>query len=142
MGWAQIRADRSAYVGVEDGGLIDRLDDELVVDEARLVAELGTWLQANAPTPHWSLVGAYNNVRGILQYWDSSNHRSRRFYEMLDFIAAQSPGNHGIFYVHDDEVRGQEIVYRVWRIFEGKVTEHDDPHFSPLLSPYAFGGGF
>jgi predicted SnoaL-like aldol condensation-catalyzing enzyme len=62
----------------------------------------------------------------------------------MEFISQQSLGSYGVVFVHDDEDNGSRTSndfaqsFRVWRILDGKITEHADPLFSPFSSTNAF----
>ena len=62
------------------------------------------------------------------------NHRSDHVIEFFKWIASISVGSFGILYVQDDEdlERGNENVFKVWRMKKGKVDELDDPFLSPV----------
>ncbi len=148
MGWLKIQSSYSQYVGVDPSSeQADLLDESYSRADQALQETFECWLKENADLWfQWKNV-SINNHDGYYQTFTSRNHSSSVFWDMMDFVAMQSKGSHGLFYTHDCEAvfhsGGQDynhtMEYRVWRIFEGKVTEHADPFFSPFTSPHAFG---
>lgn len=64
------------------------------------------------------------------------NHRYQPIIELFQWISVHLPEeSYGLLYVHDDEdhLRGFENCFRVWRLALGKLSEEDDPFFSPYI---------
>ncbi|XOV67818.1 MAG: Imm7 family immunity protein [Fluviicola sp.] len=63
------------------------------------------------------------------------NHRSEHPFEFIRWIAKISIGSFGIIYVSDDEdiERGNDNIFKVWRVKRGIVEELDDPFLSPNI---------
>ena len=141
MGWAIVQASQRALAAELSSDEIDKLDIALQAEDARLRAEARKWLEQNGESwLKWQFCEQLNNHGGLLQFMTSRNHRSSSLWELLAFLANQSKGTHGVAFVHDDESVDYPRSYRIWRIFEGSVSEHDDPFFSPMIAPDPFGG--
>ncbi|MGL4423565.1 MAG: Imm7 family immunity protein [Gemmataceae bacterium] len=61
------------------------------------------------------------------------NHRYRTVIELFRWVAAELPDSYGLLYVHDDEAKGQENEFRVWRLARGEFGEMADPFLSPYV---------
>jgi hypothetical protein len=95
--------------------------------------------------PTWYFHEQYNNVEGVLLFFDSRNHRSSVFLdEILPWVAKHGPGSFGVCFARDDEDHGDNRstgrigadhtnVFRVFRLANGELTEHDDPFLSPIF---------
>ena len=143
FGWAIIKTSESVYVDVDPLSIrADEIDDELKIADKALRDELGIWLKSNADIWfEWQFTAEHNNHSGLLQFHTSRNHRGgTTTWPLIEFIANQSKGSYGLVFVHDDEDERAELSFKVWRILDGKVTEHDDPFLSPFTSHHAFGG--
>lgn len=148
FGWAVIQAPRSDLVGA-DFDEIDGLDERLERADRVLRSACRTWLERCAdPFLKWQFTDRLNNHAGLLQFQNSRNHRTSAFWDLAEFVAKQSEGSFGVLHVHDDEDLGDRtgrdfsLSFRVWRILDGQLSEHDDPLFSPFTSRKAFGGEF
>jgi hypothetical protein len=146
FGWAVVQASRSRLVGVPFDQ-VDAVDESLDQEDDALHAACRVWLESHpSPWLKWQFSAKLNNHRGLLQFHTSRNHRTAEFWELAKFIASQSEGSFGVLYVHDDEDDGPRttqdfsLAFRVWRILDGQLTEHDDPLFSPFMSKHAFAG--
>ncbi|MDZ4869756.1 MAG: Imm7 family immunity protein [Alphaproteobacteria bacterium] len=146
FGWAVIRASQSRLVG---SGLdeLDAIDNELALADRSLRVACRAWLdKCGDPWLIWQLSDQLNSHSGLLQFHTSRNHRTSAFWDLAEFVAQQSKGSFGVLYVHDDEDLGTRtgqdysLSFRVWRILDGALTEHNDPLFSPFASQHAFGG--
>lgn len=146
FGWAIIQSTQAGYQKIDPSSLdADKLDDTLDAEDKHLYIEMQNWLSSQ-DTIKWQFTEQLNNHRGVLQFHASSNHRSSLVWSLLDFIRTQSLGSYGAIYVHDDEDSGKRSSddftksFRLWRILDGQLTEHNDPLFSPFESRNAFGG--
>lgn len=61
------------------------------------------------------------------------NHRYRAVIELFERVGRLLPISYGLLYVHDDEQKGHENEFRVWRLARGSFTEHADPFLSPYI---------
>lgn len=145
LGWAVIQAPRSKLAGARYAE-VDALDAELAIADRALWTACRFWLEkCGDPWLKWQFSEQLNNHSGLLQFHTSRNHRMSEFWSLAEFIALQSTGSFGVLYVHDDEDEGQRtgrdnsLSFRVWRILDGDLTEHDDQMFSPFASRCAFG---
>jgi Immunity protein 7 len=74
------------------------------------------------------------NGESVLSLAAFKNHRAQAVIELFAWIAANRPTAYGLLYVRDDEdSRGFDNVFRVWRIARGKFEEMDDPFLSPVV---------
>lgn len=144
FGWMKIQSSRLAYqsVNFED---LDNIDEAIDASEKVLFQEVKRWLNDNGNGwLKWQFSEALNNHSGLLQFYTSINHRRSGIWDLMDFVSTQSLGSYGAIYIHDDEDINRidsldfRSSYRIWRILDGKVTEHDDKLFSPFSSPNAF----
>ena len=144
-GWCVVRASREPYRDVTpDGDAIDKLDEQLDSEDAKLSNDLAEWLNESAPGLQWTLNHrAWSDARVVL-YSVSRNHRASHLWDFLDWVVANAPGSYGLTFVHDDEdVPGNRTYgrgdadhsneFRVFRIANGKIEEFDDPFLSPLV---------
>jgi len=145
-GWAIIQSSEASYQNVDPSSQdADKLDEAFEAADKLLYGELLDWLNSQ-DSIKWQFTEQLNNHNGILQFHASTNHRGTLIWELLDFIRLQSSGSYAVIYVHDDEdirVRTASDFsksFRVWRILDGHLSEHDDPLFSPFKSQNAFGG--
>ena len=135
MGWEKLQTSQSVYAS-SDNNDVDLLDDHLNQSVKLLFEKCRDWLMdCGNPFLCWTLTDELNNERGLLGVHTSRNHRASAIWPLLDFIAAESKGSYGLSHVWDDENGTQ---FEVWRIWEGKVSEHPDPYFSPTESKHAF----
>ena len=142
FGWVQIQTSHEGYIGLDPiGNLADILDDHIEQNDQKLFDDLECWIRENADDwLRWKFTRALNNHTGLLQFHTSRNHRNGScIWTFIAFIAAQSKGSHGLIYIHDDEDIRATLSYKIWRILDGEVTEHNDPFFSPFNSAHAFG---
>ena len=149
MGWAIIQSSRAPYhepdfdAGGETG---DEVDERLQVQDQILFAELRKWIEDRGdPWFKWQFTEHLNNHSGMLQFHTSRNHSPQTILDLLDFLANQSKGSHGVVYTHNDEVPDPDtdtdefgLSYRVIRLLDGEVTHHKDDLFSPFKSRDAF----
>jgi hypothetical protein len=146
FGWSVVQASRLKLVGSGFEAL-DAIDAELEAADRALRSACRAWLDAcGDPFLIWQFSDQLNNHSGLLQFHTSRNHRTSALWDLAEFIAKQSKGSFGVVYVHDDEDEGARrgadysLSFRMWRILDGSLTEHDDPLFSPFGSRHAFGG--
>jgi hypothetical protein len=55
------------------------------------------------------------------------NHRHDCVFGLSPWLSQRAPGSYGLLYVWDDESRGYENEFRVWRLVRGRVEEMSDP---------------
>ena len=159
FGWAIIQTSVFPYKNVrpDEFDELEKIDHQIQEADKVLHAECRAWLEENAGNwLIWQFIEHLNNHSGLLQFSVSRNHRTSMIWPLMDFIAAQSQGSYGAVYVHDDE-DGPEGAgmykvhpdrppvdharsFRVWRILDGQITEHEDTLFSPFTSSHAFEG--
>ena len=146
FGWAKIQSSQDGYQKLDPlSDEVDDLDSALEATDRILFHDLSTWLK-NRQGLKWQFTEYLNYDSGFLQFHSASNHRGNAVWELIDFIRLQSSGSYGVVYIHDDEDdgrrTGQDLTgsFRVWRILDGELTEHEDPLFSPFTSQNAFGG--
>ena len=144
FGWVKIQTSIADYQGasLEE---VDALDDRFDLENKKLYQELNDWLNLNETAwIKWQFTEHLNNESGILQFHASRNHRTSVVWRLMKFITEQSLGSYGAIYIQDDEdidrVQSHDfsLSFRVWRILNGEMTEHDDMLFSPFSSPHAF----
>jgi len=79
------------------------------------------------------------NGESVLSLTAFNNHRTQAVFDLFAWIAANRPDSYGLLYVRDDEDgRGFDKSFRVWRIAGGRFKEMDDPFLSPVVPA---GGG-
>ena len=146
FGWATIQSSESGYQKIDPHSSDTEKLDEILDDANKILyADLLDWLSTQHSIK-WQFTEQLNNHRGTLQFHVSSNHRSSIVWSLIDFIRTQSSGSYGVIYIHDDEDMGERTShdfsnsFRVWRILDGHLTEHEDQLFSPFKSQNAFGG--
>ena len=74
-----------------------------------------------------------SNCMIVLMAHGLRNHRYQPVIELFEQIGRILPDSYGLLYVHDDEQKGRDNEFRVWRLALGLVTEHDDPFLSPYF---------
>lgn len=74
-----------------------------------------------------------SNCMIVLMAHGLRNHRYQPLIELFEQIAQMLPDSYGLLYVHDDEQKGSDNAFRVWRLALGRFTEHDDPFLSPYF---------
>ncbi|MCA9457357.1 MAG: hypothetical protein KC587_11890 [Nitrospira sp.] len=148
FGWAIIQTSREDYVTTSFEEL-DDLDEVMREKDRELHRQCRDWLETHAD--HWLIwqfIENLNNHSNLLHFCTSRNHRTSTFWILAEFIVEQSQGSYGVLYVHDDEDQGRRTgqdhseSFRVWRMLDGQLTEHDDRLFSPLRSLHAFADEF
>ena len=144
FGWVKIQSSMAAFHGA-DFKDFDALDDKFDIENKKLYQELTDWLDVNDDGfIKWQFTEHLNVESGILQFHASRNHRTSVVWRLMEFISEQSLGSYGAIYIHDDEddnrVQSNDfsLSFRVWRILDGKITEHEDTLFSPFSSRHAF----
>ncbi|MBK9585331.1 MAG: hypothetical protein KA099_01005 [Alphaproteobacteria bacterium] len=145
FGWAVIQASRKSYIKATFDQVFD-LDEVMQSRDSSLHVECRAWLEVcEDPWLKWQFIEHLNNHSGLLQFCTSRNHRTSSIWDLTRFICEQSDGSYGVLYIWDDEDLGERAgqnyasSYRVWRILDGQLTEHNDSLFTPLVSPNAFG---
>ncbi len=145
FGWAVIRTSRDCYVGDIQLEYLDRLDKEVEARDKELWSQLCAWLSSvDDPWLKWQFCEEINNVRGVLQFFTSRNHRSSSVWDLMKWIANNGTGSYGLVYVFDNEDHKGNTSYgrgsadysnsfRVWRILNGELAEFDDPFLSPFV---------
>ena len=117
-GWATVRsADReSANSGQHDPEL------EAAVAVMASVANIVVRLDSGV------------NGESMLSLSALKNHRTQAVIELFAWVAANRPDSYGLLYVHDNEdSRGFDNAFRVWRIARGRFEEMDDSFLSPVV---------
>ncbi|QDV50445.1 Imm7 family immunity protein [Gimesia fumaroli] len=143
-GWVVVRTSRDIFVNATFEEL-DAIDDIVDLRDAQLWSDLRDRLPTQESSSlRWQFYEHLNNKRGILQFCESTNHRSADTWALMDWIVKHATGSYGLIYVHDDEdipsnksySRGQHDfsnVFRVWRILNGELLELEDPFLSPIV---------
>jgi len=140
MGWAIIQSSYEGYQKQLSGEDLLDVDDAVDKNNQILFQELDEWYSSNKTSSFkWQFSHSLNYHSGVLQFQMASNHRRANIWDLMELIARQSMGSHGLVFIHDDEDNNNITNYKIWRILDGKITEHDDPFFSPFSSPHAFG---
>lgn len=156
VGWAVVRSSREPFATLDFDsmeaeewsqalnvidGACDRDDLDLFDRFEVFMAECDDGLLS------WSFQRALNNVRGVLTFSSSRNHRGKSptSLRIMEWLAANGTGSYGLLYLHDDEDAnevskryGRDGVdrtneFRVWRLSSGKLQEFDDPFLSPII---------
>lgn len=86
IGWVVVRSSREPYLSVLDdpgterfGAEIDRVDDQVDRADEALFRDLEDYLRQHTPPDlEWHFRRDMNNVRGILQFASSRNHRGEK----------------------------------------------------------------
>ena len=147
FGWAHIQSAKNAYavLGHDDSMALEAEDARRRSEDRILFSNLRAWFDACEPNSlEWNFFEDKNYDSGLLQFCDTKNHRTSLIWDLMSFIASESRGSYGLVYVHDNEDTGKRTStdysqsYRAWRILDGHVSEHDDPHFSPFSVKSAF----
>lgn len=149
-GWFKVQPSLSGYASLksDDFGEMDAQDELINLEATKLEKAMAVWLEQQDDLRWWT-AGIYNNERGYFHVFSSKNHRTSSIWDLMSFVAESSIGSYGLVYVHDDEdVIGNKLYgrgchdfseeFRVWRVFEGEVSEHADEFFSPFSSKHAF----
>lgn len=139
FGWAVVQASEEEFArsNLSDDEL-DALDEQWAHDNRRLHKACRAQLDTCSPWLKWQFSERLNNHCGLLQFYNSRNHANPEIFHLMTFLAEQSRGTYGVMYVHDDEGTDPKR-FRLWRLLNGKVTEHAEPLFSPFTVPAAFG---
>lgn len=74
-----------------------------------------------------------SNCMIVLMAHGLGNHRYQPLIELFEQIAQMLPDSYGLLYVHDDEQKGSDNAFRVWRLALRRFTEHDDPFLSRYI---------
>ncbi|BBO36121.1 Imm7 family immunity protein [Lacipirellula parvula] len=155
VGWAVVRSSREPFatlnfdsMGAEEWSqafnviddACDRADLELFDRFEAFMAECDDGMLS------WSFQRALNNVRGVLTFASSRNHRGKSptSLRIMEWLAVNGTGSYGLLYLHDDEDDGVSKRYgrggvdrtnefRVWRLASGQLMEFDDPFLSPIV---------
>ncbi|MCF2526273.1 Imm7 family immunity protein [Yinghuangia soli] len=61
------------------------------------------------------------------------NHRHAGVIAFFGEVGRRAPGSYGLLHVHDDEWRGHENEFRVFRMVRGSVAECPDALLSPCI---------
>ena len=61
------------------------------------------------------------------------NHTYTGVVNLYRWIAENLPQSYGILYVHDDEHPKHDNDFRVFKLAQGKLSEHPDPFLSPYF---------
>ncbi len=158
-GWIVVQPSHRTYTLPHSSLESDNIDEKLDGEYEVLWSDFCDWVNANFKIKdQWDasqflLTKHLNNHGGLCQFQISRNHRSSALWEFLKFASQQSKGTYGLIYVHDDEdtvgntsygrgANDYSKAFRVWRILEGKISEHSDPFFPFEQSPDAFGSLF
>jgi Immunity protein 7 len=143
FGWAVVQAPRDRFVTALAIDETRQIRDEIWTEDERLHAECRKWLEACAdedPFLIWPFAEQLNNHGGMLQFMSSRNHRnSSSIWRLMEFLVSRSRGTHGLVHLQDDEDPVHPMSFRVWRMLDGSISEHEDVHFSPFGSTNAFG---
>ena len=119
----------------------DRDDpDPTILDERLDLAErglLGQIEKAGDGASVFELRRAGNGLR-YLAVHGLRNHRYLPVIDLFRWAAENLPEAYGLLYVRDDEDERDEDMditnaFRVWRVAQGKCSEHEDSFLSPCV---------
>ena len=143
-GWIIIQSSRSKYAELHSHEERDDLDDEVERSDVILHREFHSWVTQNLDAwVKWHFSHQLNNDSGIFQFHTSRNHgRASTIWDLMQFVIRQSKGSYGLVHTRNEEVerkKGDKGVFKVWRILDGKITEHSDDLFPLDGCENAFG---
>jgi|SaaInlStandDraft_1057018.scaffolds.fasta_scaffold133568_2 hypothetical protein len=78
-------------------------------------------------------VGKAGNDMNFLNVHGNRNHRFRPVIELFHWVAENLQESYGLLYVWDDEHKDFDNEYRVYKVAQGKCTEHKDHYLSPCV---------
>lgn len=156
VGWAVVRSSREPFatLNFDSMGAEEWSEAFNVIDDACDRADLELFDRFEAFMAEcddgflsWSFQRTLNNVRGVLTFSSSRNHRGKSptSLRIMEWLSANATGSYGILYLHDDEdaddcskeYRRDGVdrtnEFRVWRLASGQVKEFDDPFLSPIV---------
>lgn len=131
-GWIQIEADDSDDA---DASILDQRQQacaEKLKDKLK---------ETTDDFCHFDVKTAGNGLT-YLTVHGNRNHRFQPVIDLFEWIAESLEHSFGLLYVWDDEEKGRDNEFVVYRVARGSFTQHDDSLLSPCIptieEPYEF----
>lgn len=146
FGWIHLRTSLMPIAQARSDDELFDIEQAIAHADNRMWREFRFWMGAiEEPQLKWNLVEECRWSGGLLTFTVVRNHRASYVWDMLEWIAQHAQGSYGLYYCHDDEdhrgatrygrtnTEDYGNVFRVHRILNGKISEHIDPFFGPVI---------